>query len=79
MQVASAGYNYLVRVKTSITLPAELLARVDRVDSNRSAFLERAALVYLARLEQARRDRRDIAIINRHARRLNRGVLETLT
>ena len=67
-----------MRVKTSITLPADLLDRVDRVDSNRSAFLERAALVYLARLEQSRRDRRDIAIINRNARRLNRGALETI-
>ena len=66
-----------MRVKTSITLPADLLARVDRVDSNRSAFLERAARVYLARVEQADRDRRDIAIINRHARRLNREALET--
>jgi len=71
-------YDYLVRVKTSITLPAELLERVDRVYSNRSAFLERAALVYLARLEQSHRDRKDIAIINRHARRLNRGTRETL-
>ena len=74
----SAEYNYLVRVKTSITLPADLLERVDRADTNRSAFLERAALAYLARLEQSERDRRDIAIINRHARRLNRGVRETL-
>jgi hypothetical protein len=71
-------YNYLVRVKTSTTLPAELLERVDRMDSNRSAFLERAARVYLARLEQSELDRRDIAIINRHARRLNRGAQETL-
>ena len=55
-----------------------LLDRVDRIGSNRSAFLERAALVYLDRLEQSDRDRRDIAIINRHARRLNRGVQETL-
>lgn len=71
-------YNYLVRVKTSITLPADLLKRVDRADSNRSAFLERAALVYLARLEQFERDRKDVAIINRHARRLNREALDTL-
>jgi metal-responsive CopG/Arc/MetJ family transcriptional regulator len=67
-----------VRVKTSITLPADLLDQVDRVDSNRSAFLERTALVYLARLEPADRDRRDIAIINRHARRLNGEARETL-
>jgi hypothetical protein len=56
----------------------ELLERVDGVDSNRSAFLERAPLVYLARLEQSERDHADIAIINHHARRLNRGALETL-
>ena len=74
----AAEYDCLVRVKTSITLPADLLDRVDRMDSKRSAFLERAAPVYLARLEQSDRDRRDIAIINRHARRLNRGVQETL-
>ena len=67
-----------MRVKTSITLPADLLERVDRVGSNRSAFLERAALVYLARLERSRRDCRDIGTINRHARRLNRGAKETL-
>jgi metal-responsive CopG/Arc/MetJ family transcriptional regulator len=67
-----------VRVKTSITLPADLLERIDRIDCNRSAFLERAARVYLARLEQSDRDRRDIAIIDRHARRLNREALDTL-
>ena len=67
-----------MRIKTSITLPAELLKRVDRAGSNRSAFLERAALVYLARLEQSERDRKDVAIINRHARRLNREAQDTL-
>jgi hypothetical protein len=72
------AYNHPVRVKTSITLPADLLERLDRIDSNRSAFPERAAPIYLARLEQSRRDRRDIAIINRHAGRLNRGAKETL-
>jgi len=67
-----------VRVRTSITLPADLLDRVDGADSNRSAFLERAAVAYLARLERAGQDRSDIAIINRHARRLNRDARETL-
>ena len=66
-----------MRVKTSITLPADLQARIERTDSTRSAFLERAARVYLARVEQADRGRRDIAIIHRDARRLNREALET--
>jgi metal-responsive CopG/Arc/MetJ family transcriptional regulator len=71
-------YNYLVRVKTSITLPKELLLRLDRVDENRSALLERAALAYLAQLERDVRDKRDIAIINRNAGRLNREAMDTL-
>lgn len=71
-------YNYLVRVKTSITLPQELLRRLDRLDKNRSAVLERAALQYLARLEKQARDRRDLEIINENADQLNREALDTL-
>ena len=67
-----------MRVKTSITLPAELLGRLDRLDKNRSALLERAALAYLARLEREERDRRDCEIINRNAERLNREARDTL-
>ena len=67
-----------MRVKTSITLPAELLHRLDQVDQNRSALLERAAVAYLARLEKDRRDKRDVEIINRNAERLNREAIDTL-
>ena len=67
-----------MRVKTSITLPADLLSRLDRIDSNRSAVLERAALAYLAALERRARDRRDIQIIDRHAGRLNREAVDAL-
>jgi metal-responsive CopG/Arc/MetJ family transcriptional regulator len=67
-----------VRVKTSITLPERLLRRLDRVDSNRSALLERAALAYLAHLERQERDRKDVEIINRNAVRLNREAKDTL-
>jgi hypothetical protein len=48
-----------VRVKSSVTLPAELLKRLDRIDSNRSSLLEKAALACLAQLEKRVRDRRD--------------------
>ena len=71
-------YNYLVKVKTSITLSAEILVRLDRIDKNRSAVLERAALAYLSLLDQQARDRRDIAIIERNAKRLNREAQDTL-
>jgi metal-responsive CopG/Arc/MetJ family transcriptional regulator len=67
-----------MRVKTSITLPKDLLVRLDRVNKNRSAVLELAARAYLAHLESLARDRRDIEIINRNAGRLNREAMDTL-
>lgn len=78
MRSQTRSHNYLVRVKTSITLPEGLLRRLDRVDSNRSALLERAALAYLASLERQERDRKDIEIINRNAARLNREAKDAL-
>jgi hypothetical protein len=78
-QVSStAEYNCLVRVKTSVTLPKQLLGRLDRLDKNRSAILERAAVAYLARLEGEARDKKDIEIIERNAKRLNREAMDTL-
>jgi hypothetical protein len=71
-------YSCLVRVKTSVTLPKQLLGRLDRLDKNRSAILERVAVAYLARLERDARDRKDIEIIERNAKRLNRQAMVTL-
>lgn len=67
-----------MKVKTSVTLPSALLERIDRIDSNRSAFLERAALSYLARRTKAERDTLDAAILDRVAEELNQqsDVLE---
>ena len=67
-----------MRIKTSITLPEELLGRLDRVDGNRSALLERAAVAYLAQLEREARDQRDREILDRNADVLNREALDTL-
>lgn len=67
-----------MRVKTSITLPKDLLSRSDRVVGNRSALLDRAAEAYLSRLELERRERRDLEIIDRNAARLNREARDTL-
>jgi hypothetical protein len=67
-----------VRIKTSITLPAELVARLDRVNKNRSAVLEQAALAYLAPRERRIRDRKDREIIDRHAEGLNLEAMDTL-
>lgn len=67
-----------MKLKTSITLPDELLRRIDRADSNRSAFLEKAARQYLAQLEKQMRDARDAEILNTRADRLNREALDVL-
>ena len=67
-----------MRVNISITLPAELLKSIDRTESNRSAFFERAARAYLAWLNKAKRDARDLAIINSNADRLNAEALDVL-
>ncbi|HEY3742555.1 MAG TPA: hypothetical protein VGL53_22050 [Bryobacteraceae bacterium] len=67
-----------MRVKTSVTLPSTLLEEIDRQDKNRSAFLERAAQMYLAESAKRERDARDLAIINRNAERLNREAEDVL-
>ena len=67
-----------MRVKTSITLPEDLLNRLDRVDKNRSALLERAAVAWLANLERQMRGRKDLKIIDRNADRLNREAMDVL-
>jgi metal-responsive CopG/Arc/MetJ family transcriptional regulator len=67
-----------MRVKTSVSLSKELLKEIDKIDSNRSSFLERAARSYLTGLEKKRLDARDAAILNAHASRLNSEAEDVL-
>ena len=67
-----------MKVKTSVTLPAKLLAAIDQADANRSAFLERAARAYLVRLARGRREERDARIINANAGHLNEEAKDVL-
>jgi metal-responsive CopG/Arc/MetJ family transcriptional regulator len=70
-----------MKVKTSITLPEELLRSLDRVagdQSNRSQLIEQAVRDMLAARERAERDTRDIEVINRHADRLNAEAADVL-
>ena len=71
-------YNHLVRVKTSVTLPDDLLLRIDRAEPNRSAFFEKAARKYLYDIDRARRDRGDAAILEKSADRLNEEAADVL-
>jgi metal-responsive CopG/Arc/MetJ family transcriptional regulator len=68
----------MVRVRISITLPKDLLRQIDQQDDNRSAFIERACLAYIANLERQNRDKRDIEIINANADRLNAEARDVL-
>lgn len=67
-----------MRVKTSITLPDDLLRQIDRENTNRSAFLEMAARKVLRDAETARKRRTDAAIIDRVADRLNEEAADVL-
>jgi len=71
-----------MKVKASITLSSSTLRAVDRLakkGTSRSAIIETAILAYLVQSERARRDARDLEIINASADDLNRemeGILE---
>jgi metal-responsive CopG/Arc/MetJ family transcriptional regulator len=67
-----------MRIKTSVTLPSDLLKSIDRADLNRSAFIERASRAYLARIEKSKQEARDVRIIDAHADRLNEEAMDVL-
>jgi metal-responsive CopG/Arc/MetJ family transcriptional regulator len=70
-----------MKEKTSITLSREVLSGVDRLAGSRqsrSAFIEAVLLRYLRDQARAQRDARDIEIINRHAKSLNRDAEDGL-
>jgi metal-responsive CopG/Arc/MetJ family transcriptional regulator len=62
------------RKKTSVTLPEDLVERLDRVaqgPGNRSRLIEQALRDLLDRRTREERDQRDLETINRNADRLN--------
>jgi metal-responsive CopG/Arc/MetJ family transcriptional regulator len=70
-----------MKEKTSITLSREVLTGIDRVAGSRqsrSAFIETVLLQYLGDRARAQRDARDMEIINRHAKSLNRDAEDGL-
>lgn len=70
-----------MKVKTSITLSDTLLASIDQhagKGANRSEFIENAVRSYIASIIRREQNARDLAIINRHAARLNREAKDVL-
>jgi hypothetical protein len=70
-----------MKVKTSVTLSTDVLKAMAQVSDrykNRSEFLETAAWVLLAQVQRAQRNAKDLAILNKHAARLNREAEDVL-
>jgi len=70
-----------MKIKTSVTLSDALLGDIDRHaggGANRSEFIETAARSCIAAIARKRQNRRDLAIINRRATRLNREAKDVL-
>ncbi|MBM3301968.1 MAG: ribbon-helix-helix protein, CopG family [Deltaproteobacteria bacterium] len=71
-----------MKLKTSITLPQDLLRQIDELASqygNRSAVIERAIRDFLAAQAKRQRDLRDLDILNRRAGALNKEAEEVLS
>ena len=67
-----------MKVETSVTLPEELLAEIDKADPDRSRFLERAARLCLRLAPTEDRGARDLEIMNANAEYLKREIEDVL-
>lgn len=71
-----------MKIKTSVTLEADILTRIDSVLSTqetRSAFFQDAVLRLAEKREREKRDARDLEILNLKAAELNDEALENLS
>jgi len=71
-----------MKVKTSITLSEDVLREIDRIcgeSKNRSALIEIALRGYLKQKAKKLRDDRDLEILNRNSKRLNREAEDVLS
>jgi len=71
-----------MKIKTSITLSEEVLLKIDQISGesrNRSAFIEIAIRDFLKKRAKKIRDDRDLEILNRNSKRLNREAEDVLS
>ncbi len=71
-----------MKIKTSITLSEEVLREIDQISGesrNRSAFIENAIQDYLKKRAKKISDDRDLEILNRNSKRLNREAEDVLS
>ena len=70
-----------MKVKTSVTLSPETLRTIDRLAGkrfSRSRIIEQAIVELAARRDRARRDARDLGILNDSADEMNREMADVL-
>lgn len=70
-----------MKVKTSVTLSPATLRAIDEIageQRNRSRIIEQAVLELIERRRRARRDARDLEILNRSAEALNEEIEDIL-
>lgn len=71
----------ITKVKTSVSLSAEVVEALDRVANDRgerSALIERAVVEFLERRQRHERDERDRRLLDEHAEALNAEQAEFL-
>jgi len=71
-----------MKIKTSITLSEEVLLEIDKISGetrNRSAFIEIAIRDFLKKRAKKIRDARDLEILNKNSKRLNREAEDVLS
>ena len=71
-----------MKIKTSITLSEEILLEIDKISGesrNRSAFIEIAIRDFLKKRAKKIRDDRDLEILNKNSKRLNREAEDVLS
>jgi metal-responsive CopG/Arc/MetJ family transcriptional regulator len=71
-----------MKIKTSLTLSADLVASIDKLAGpkiSRSAYIERILREFVDRRAQARKAARETASINRHATQLNAEMTDALS
>ena len=70
-----------MKSKTSITLSTNLLEQLDRIvgeNGSRSDLIEKAVQEYIERIAHDQRDRRDLEILNRSAKRMRAQAKDVL-
>jgi len=71
-----------MKVKTSVTLTADLLEAIDQQAGprrNRSDFIEKAVRAYISQAVRDAQNAKDLEIINRRAKRLNEEAADVLS